>query len=755
MARKIYTIEREGQIDFFDNYGIPYENDNSVLIDNTDGVWNGLIYEFKLEINNINKALFQAIKYLSRMRIKGESVPATILLIDLNGHKAYKFSSSDYKDEIQKVYVGAASKFNEGFIAKKEYVTIDYSNIIGSNQIKKLLTSKKSLSEMYIPIDIDETCIVGWGTRYYNELPTASKGDFLGVDDKGVVKVVGEIREPKHFKGLINPYTGKTNEKFKYLMDMLNSRLQKKDLGAFYTPMEYAKKAAELVKMAVDRVPEGNDYIILDRCAGTGNLEEGLVGIKDRNGDELISHCIVSTYEYYEYKVLNERIGDLVRDIIPPTEADVIYENGKVSNADAMSEDYINNPIIREYINDPKYTIILYENPPYRDVTSNSTGVAKAQDSFVLDEMKKEISGPILNELTNRFIWSGYKYYLRQPTDSYVLFSPVKYFKTCGLSNKKFVKGYLFNRAHFHASPSAIACILWENIDEIYDNIELPAYNLDMDGNLRFEANRNIKKAYKPFSKGLYDKRKFIEDTEDGVCCNLDGTEHISEKGVRVKKIYNSNILGYIRASSFNFDALSKQLLRCGEYDANGFFVRDDNYMDKLPLWVAKNIPLERWYDKDIYATTADAKDIYIKDKEFLKSCFIYACLSNQNKCLSFIGSDGRYYKNELCFDKDTIASKEISNIKFDTDEQKLIDLWYKILDKARSTGKCNDNWTYGVYQITKEINTSYKEGTGKNERTIYDYPELNGDLETLRTLLKKYYKSHITDKMFKYELIK
>ena len=97
------------------------------------------------------------------------------------------------------------------------------------------------------------------------------------------IKIKVEIRELKHFKGLILPYEGKTNEKFKDLMDCLNDRLKKKDLGAFYTPKPYCEKAAELVKMAVDRVPDGNDYIILDRCAGIGNLEEAPEGIYDKN----------------------------------------------------------------------------------------------------------------------------------------------------------------------------------------------------------------------------------------------------------------------------------------------------------------------------------------------------------------------------------------------------------------------------------------------------------------------------------------
>ena len=80
---KHYDVERTGQMDFFDNYGIDYINE-PVLIDNTDGIYKGHILEFKLSISNLSKVLLQAIKYLSAMRIRGESVPATILLIDLN-----------------------------------------------------------------------------------------------------------------------------------------------------------------------------------------------------------------------------------------------------------------------------------------------------------------------------------------------------------------------------------------------------------------------------------------------------------------------------------------------------------------------------------------------------------------------------------------------------------------------------------------------------------------------------------------------
>lgn len=90
-----------------------------------------------------------------------------------------------------------------------------------------------------------------------------------------------------------------------------------------------------------------------------------------------------------------------------------------------------------------------------------------------------------------------------------------------------------------------------------------------------------------------------------------------------------------------------------------------------------------------------------------------------------------------------------------DADEKNLLSLWNKILTEAKKTQNYNSELTYGVYQITKELNTFKKIGSGKAKKTVYDYPILNGYLETLRINLKEYYKSHITKKMFEYELLK
>jgi len=780
--KKQYQTERDGQMDFFDNYRIPYDEDNSVLVDNTDGIWHGNLLEFKLHINNTGKVLFQAVKYLSKMRIKGESVPATILLVDLNDTKVYVYHSVDYLSDIQQVYVGAASVGNDAFSRNVTPIAeYDYSEMVDSAVVQQLLINRpdkpneakgeteelKRNEKWYIPIDINEDCVVGWAERYYREIPKATKGDFLG-DGTGKINLKGEIREPKHFAGLINPYEGKTNDKFVYLMDCLNSRLAKKDLGAFYTPMPYARKAAELVQQAVERVPNGNDYIILDRCAGTGNLESALIGLKDKNGDELISHCVVSTYEYYEYKVLLERIGDKVRNVIPPTEANIVFENGNVSNADAMSEEYINNPLIKRYVDNEYCTIILFENPPYRDQSQKNNNESKenrehTDKSYIRQEMKSlNTYGLAVNDILNLFVWSAWTYYLRQPTDSYIIFAPIKHWKRVGISNKHFVNGYIFNRKFFHASAEAISCLYLTNEDANEEKIVLHALNINTDNQCELECDVTIAKSHNVMSK-LFDKRKFSSDDYDSaICCNRDGTEAF--RACRFTPYYNDNIIAYLRAESYGFDANSICLVRNGLYNGHGFYLRKDKYLEGLPLFCAKEYPCDKWYLKNMVDTTADGGDVYTHDPSFLKFCLIYTCLSNQNKCLSFNGSDSRYYRNELCFDTthgDTCASADLAQFAadkttaLDDDENDLLEQWNRILKEAKKTANYDPSLTYGVYQITKELNTFHKEGSGKKQQTVYDYPNLNGYLTTLRDDLKKYYKTHITEKMFKYELLK
>ncbi len=780
--------EREGQRLFFESYKryIPDFKDKELndileICPCSDGIIGGNILEFKKTINNLNTTLFQAIKYLSKMRINGQSVPKNILLIDLIQDTVYKFNSNDFLDDIEKLYIGASSKNNNNFlnINNIEPERIFFNTDSGKSRLIEILRTKE-----YTKIHIDENCILGWAKRFYNTYPNSSKGSFIGSDDD-LFKSIGEIRVPCCFKDFIYPYEEKTNEKFKYLMDVLNDKKRKKETGAFYTPLPYCQKAIELVRIAIKNVPSGNDYIILDRCAGTGNLEICLT-------EDELSHCVLSTYECYEYKVLIERLGDKVRYIIPPIENDIKFRDGFIVNADALSRDYIKNEYLQNIINDPKITIILFENPPYRDMTTNSNGTAKKGfTNFVKMEMSKSVKGAILNDLSNLFIYSGFKYYLRQPTDSYILFSPVKYFKSCNLCNKTFINGYLFNRKHFHASPSSISCILWQNIDKKHEEFNLQIYDIILNkniediqeqvnqGKLEYIKNICIRKVYRLFSEMYFDKRKnsnYIANINlsgfnlDSNSVGLTRTrEEIKGHG---SCFYLYNDIAYLRASSFNLDNNSVTLttipVGAEAYSPHGKMISKDNYISKLPLFCAKLFPQENWYEKDVYFTTADKGEEYLKDIDLLKSCLIYTCLCRQNKCISFNNNDGKFYRNELCFYQNTVADSDLKNFVLNDYEENLFKIWKNILDKAQKTKNYKSKFTYGLYQVDTELNTCFKYDKNGNkvfsneenyrkikEKVNYEYIELNTEIDSLRGQLKYYYKDYIQDKLFKYELLK
>ena len=366
-------------------------------------------------------------------------------------------------------------------------------------------------------------------------------------------------------------------------------------------------------------------------------------------------------------------------------------------------------------------------------------------------------------ELSNLFIWSANKYYLRQPTDSYVVFSPVKYFKTVGLLKKKFIDGYSFNRQYFHASASTISCVLWANEDDYKtESWNLKCYDLNEkvinEDEIQYDLVDLNKEVTIRFCHESFDKYKIKkvekDDIENTVWCGKNGYE--DGKRADCKTYYNDNIIGFIGVAGFPIEPVRLMLIRQRYFHHGmGYYIRKDNYLDHLPLFCAKSFPQRDWFERDIYCTSADKGWAFTKDKDLIKYALIYCGLSATNKCVSFTGSDGRYYKNELCFDNTngkTVASIDLEQFVMNDDEKEMFKIWEQIYVYATKTKNYNKELTYGLWQIDYELNTSYKD---ENKNTIYDYPELNGAINTLKTKLKVYYDKYIVDKLFKYELLK
>lgn len=368
----------------------------------------------------------------------------------------------------------------------------------------------------------------------------------------------------------------------------------------------------------------------------------------------------------------------------------------------------------------------------------------------------------------NIFIWSAFRFYLRQPTDSYVVYSPVKYWKAQHLINKKFLGGFAFNRRHFHTNIDAcIMCALWANIeDAATKEIRLKGYDISDNFLIEYKEELPVKRISSMFSKVFYDKRKFDDDTNDGILIGGKGLEARDGVKKRAAPIYNSNIIGYLIAQNSGFDEpdLNSDICRCTKYNGNGFQLRKDNYLEKLPMFAASRyITYNReWTERARIMKSADGAKRYARDvkngtlRQWLLKCLLFTCVEMQNHMRSFSGSDGRFYRNELCLDPtngDTIALRDLKELTLGESENKIMEQWRTVLQHAAECADYNITLTYGVYQIFAELDTSHKDET--TGATVYDNVELHSALQALKQLVREYYNTEIVPTLFCYEFLK
>lgn len=744
---KNYTDETFGRNEFYDMMKIKSEIDYSV---NSDGIYYGILFEHKLNIDDLGKVLMQMIKYASKLRILGKRIPEKFIAIDLNKEHTYIFDSINYLDKIEKIYLGASSKNNTGLsISTSDYKTIDYSNSDGDLELRTIIKNAKD-NPNYTKYHVDFTNILSLSKEFYKH--KNDKDSFINGPDC-------EIRKPTILSDRIFPYDKDNNNEFSNIMDCLNTNVQQAALGAFYTPDPYVKKSQEMLLNRIENLKNIGitDYIVIDRCAGTGNLYKGLP-------DEVLEHCILSTLEANEYLILQEEFVEKATIVVPPTDA-LAYD---IIPTEIDGNGNIVSDFIREKIQDPNCAVILYENPPYSESGGMvGKGISDVKmhwkNSFVMNKMKNEdnLKGAVLNDLSNLFIWSAFKYYLTKPFDSYIVYSPIKYWKQQNLVNKEIIDSFICNRKYFHASESAISCIHWSNKDLNVESFESKIFDIDELENLCNIGIIKVKKVHHLLSKA-YDKRVFEDDKYDGILCEANGLEFSNNgRQERCIKLYNDNILAYISCSGFDVDAKHSYIVRNNYFNSNGFCLRKDLYLNKIPLFCASiSHEFFNWYEKGLICKTYDGNGSYIKDEQFLKKCFIYTCLSFRNKCRSLNGSDGRYYKNELCFDEGTLASEDLFKYTLTKEEQDLIDSYNDLLKEIRKCDEYNPDFSYGTFQIQEEINIDVEvDSINKKGEPIKvknkKYNNVNTLVVNLKKKLKDYYKNNIYQDLYKYELLK
>lgn len=761
--------ERSFQEEFYQQLKTAGFNQEIIVDLSTDGHSEYILFEHKQNLVSygINKTLGQTIVYLARMNARGIPVPGTIVLVDQNAKNAYLYSSEPFGEFINKPsqYAGRSASVNpanvDAFHLNPEIIS--FAN--GYEDLARTLRSKTRCFK----VDISIENVVPWSEFYYRKT-------------KGIERLCKKfvffnvLRNPTGvMSAYINAWTGREDE-FQEVMDCLNDPTTQKKLGAFYTPEAYAKKAAELLRKQIAdwkaKYPE-DDYLIIDRCAGTGNLEAVLT-------DEELSHCIINTYEVKEWVALKYRIGSLVREIIPPIPASGLpdHEGNLLTGSDALSKEF--DVKFRESLKNNRQTehcgIFFFENPPYgengvvhgHEELEGSADGGNFKNSYQFNRMRKEVFGTARNDMANVFIWSAFKY-MENVEDGYVVFGPIKYWKNQNIIDKKFEGGFLADRAEFHASCSAISVMSWKNEDASNDCVNLDAYIID-NNEAVYVTNIDVKKIHNVISDKMYDLRKFENDTETGIMCGFNGKEDSKEHIVCVNPIDNDNILGYMIAAGATTGnpGLTGGLLVQTMYNGHGFYLRKDNFLEKLPAFAAAVYCAEdkTWWYRDVLGKSADGYDRYITDvrsgklNNWLIKVMLWTCWTKHNHMYSQVGSNGHEYINELTLNQNSFADETLSlavagGYTFSSRENKLIHLWNRILDQTKSAQHAleyNPSFKYNLFQIDKDMNGTHKNIDGE---TVYNDGDLNNMIVEFKKEVNKYYLEEIAPNLFKYEFLK
>lgn len=224
--------ERADNLFFWRHFGF---NEKDVLIENTDGIIKGALFEFKNDISDLNAVLMQAIHYLSKLRNKGGiPIPSKIVLIDIKKERAYVYDATQYRSEILKNYTNSASKDVRRMMLKNATKPEDEFNFTVS-QDKNDERNEKLVQlfqiDVYQKFDINFPNILGWANYIYHRDRTITKTQMFEM-----------LKKPKNsmIEDYILPWNG-TEKDFSSVMDALNDPANRKDLGAFYTPLPYVK----------------------------------------------------------------------------------------------------------------------------------------------------------------------------------------------------------------------------------------------------------------------------------------------------------------------------------------------------------------------------------------------------------------------------------------------------------------------------------------------------------------------------------
>ena len=690
-----YPVELDAMRAFYNEIGYPEGRIDYSC--NTDGRpivdWRihqlGSLIEFKVVAKSNSDVFNQMKRYIRAYNARGLSLPKYGVYIITESQK-YTVFNLDYESYCEDAVICS----NLDLVVDLERRASNADSWINNTETQKGW--------------IDENSIVA-----YNDIYFSSRGKSRKKKDD----FIAELANPTILN--IKPYEWQPDgDMERKLLDCLGSAELKKRLGAFFTPEYAARQSTNYVRNIIRNLSEDEDYVIVDRCCGSGNLEMEFT-------EEELSHCILSTMVFAEKTTLKGLYEGKVKAILPLDET--TDSDGCMPSGDALSEEFNNGlstvlEICRRDAENrgKKLVVIGLENPPYAEPQAEATRSGKTQkgtaNNWLTEQMKQDekVKGKASVDLANKFIWSGFKWFF----DYYVVYSPIKYWKSQHLIDKKFLEGRIANRSDFHATEGGISIISWKNEDVVNERITLQARVGDEIKDVVVKkVNTGIGKILPAINERNYDV----------IYTSYSGTPD------RQHGQLNSNGIGSGNAGGVSYCLVNDELKK------------------RLPLFVANCYTCKDFTEKEIIMKSGDKGTLYQEDREFLEDCFLWCCLTDKNKCIS-----DSTRQNEMALEQNSKADQIVDRTS--DHRMALIRSWRNVINKAKACEEYNPNYKYGLAQIVSEldinIDTAMIDKNGKFLQKKKNQ-ELDEAIKTLKAELKKFYSDYLEPKLFEYELLK
>ena len=372
--------------------------------------------------------------------------------------------------------------------------------------------------------------------------------------------------------------------------------------GSFFTPAVWVAKAQEYL---ADTLGENwqEEYTIWDCCAGTGNLEAGLVNKYN---------VWASTLDKSDVDVMKDRIAN---------GANLLESH--VFQFDFLNDDFANLPEgLQKIINDPekRKKLVIFINPPYAEAADikQTSGTGKNKDRVATEHSIYKKAKPIIgNAALELFAQFFFRVYTEINGSVLAEFSTLKI-----LLGQNFIR---FN-SFFNAKLLKLFLVPANTFDNVKGSFPIGFFIWDTSINERFSS----------ITADVFDANDHFIGFK-----KIQKPEHFIIEWLR--KYYDKTppLIGYLRMLGCDIQN-NRGVFLTSKLSAND--IREKKYteistLNIIPICVyftSRNcIPATWLNDRDQYLYP---HNIWSSDQDFLTNCLAYTIFSNSNNIKSADG---------------------------------------------------------------------------------------------------------------------